>query len=375
VSRSGGEMDLHGWLSLSRVPGVGPATVIKLVQQFGSPKAVFRASLKALREVERVGSQLAEAILAYEDDGWAEKELARTEPLGIRLILFGDASYPPSLAAIPDPPSHLYLKGEIRPEDGLALAIVGSRAASTYGLQTTNRIARDLARHGVTVVSGMARGIDSEAHKGALAAGGRTIAVLGSGLNVIYPPENRELYHRIAERGAVVSEYPLDAEPDAVHFPSRNRIISGLSLGVTIVEAAPKSGSLITAQLALEQGREVFAVPGSVDSMRSRGTHHLIRQGAHLVETAEDILTELESLVRAWGRGAQRVEAPAAPPEPLSREEEQVLALLGEEPLHIDLLTERAGLSPSSTASALLTLELKGRARQIPGKRFVRVEL
>jgi DNA processing protein len=367
-------MDLYWWLTLSRVPGVGPATVIKLVQRFGSAKAVFRASLKALQEVERVGRQLAEALLAYKDDGWAEKELARTERLGIRLVLFGDASYPPSLAAIPDPPSHLYVKGEFKPEDGLALAIVGSRAASTYGLQTTNRIARDLARRGVTVVSGMARGIDSEAHKGALAGGGRTIAVLGSGLNVIYPPENRELYSRIAERGAVVSEYPLDAEPDAVHFPSRNRIISGLSLGVTIVEAAPKSGSLITAQLALEQGREVFAVPGSVDSMRSRGTHQLIRQGAHLVETAEDIFTEMKALVRAWGRGAQRVEAPAEPPEPLSQEEERVLALLGEEPLHIDLLTQRGVLSPSAAASALLQLELKGRARQLPGKRFVRVE-
>lgn len=367
-------MNPYWWVALGMVPGVGAITYIKLLERFGSPEAVFRAPMKALREVDRVGPLLARAIRGFRDFDGVERELARMEEMRIGLVILGQASYPPCLAAIPDPPPYLYVRGELKEEDNLAVAIVGSRSPSTYGLKTTFRIARDLARRGVTVVSGMARGIDSEAHKGALAGGGRTIAVLGSGVNVIYPPENRELCDRIVEQGAVISEYQLDAEPDGIHFPARNRIISGLSLGVTIGEAAPKSGSLITARLALEQGREIFAVPGSVDSIRSRGTHHLIRQGAHLVESAKDILDELGAMLRAWGRHVPEEEVSKEPEIPLSPDETKLLEVLGEAPFHIDEVIQRGQLGPAATTAVLLQLELKGLVRQLAGKRFVRAE-
>jgi DNA processing protein len=344
--------------------------MLKLVKRFGSPEAVFRASLHQLREVERLGSAVAEAIRGFGDHAWVERELNRMAQLGVDMLLHGREPYPVALAAVPDPPAFLFLRGRIPPGVRDAVAIVGSRAASQYGLSITHRLARDLAAHGITVVSGMARGIDSEAHRGALAVGGQTIAVLGSGLNVIYPPENRELFQRIVEGGAVVSEYPLDTQPDAVHFPARNRIISGLCLGTVIIEAAPQSGSLITANLALDQGREVFAVPGSVDSMRSRGTHQLIRQGARLVETARDILEELEPLL---SRGAPPPGGAATPAEPVSEQEQRILELLGDSPLHIDQVIRGCSWSSSVTTGCLLQLELKGRIRQLPGKLFVRV--
>jgi DNA processing protein len=366
-------MDLKWWLALGRVPGVGPATFVKLVQSLGSPEAVFRAPQRSLLAMDRVGPKVAHAIAAYRDDGWPDREVARMEAMGVRMVTFGSEEYPPALGAIPDPPPYLFVRGRLCPEDRIALAIVGSRAASQYGLKATFRMAREVASRGITVVSGMARGIDSEAHRGALAAGGRTVAVLGSGLNVIYPPENRELFVRIAEHGAVVTEYPLDTQPEAVHFPARNRIISGMCLGTTIVEAAPKSGSLITAGLALEQGREVFAVPGSVDSMRSRGTHQLIRDGAHLVESAGDILEILGSSLRAWGLAPPAGQPTPAPHEPLSAQEEATLACLGDEPVHIDTLMRQGGMGASEASCALLQLELKGRVKQLPGKWFLRI--
>lgn len=353
---------------------MGAITYVKLLQRFGSPEAVFHASFKDLCDVERVGVRVARAIKDFQDRAWVEEEMARMEGLGVFLVGLGQERYPPALASIPDPPPFLYVKGEILPEDKVAVAIVGSRAASQYGLKTTHRIARDLARNGITIVSGMARGIDSEAHRGALEGGGRTIAVLGSGLDVVYPPENRALYHQIAQSGAVVSEYPFGTEPDGVHFPQRNRIISGMSLAVTIVEAAPKSGSLITASLALEQGREVFAVPGSVDSLRSRGTHQLIRQGAHLAESAEDILVEIRALLAAWGTKAARPRPSSIPPEPFTKEEETLLAMLGPDPVQIDELIQKGGFGSSVTTALLLQLELRGAVRQLPGKWFVKVE-
>lgn len=359
---------------MGRVQGVGAVTYVKLIQRFGSPEAVFRASFKELCDVERVGARVAKAIKEFEDRAWVEEEMARMEGLGACLVGLGQERYPAALASIADPPPFLYVKGELLPEDRVAVAIVGSRAASQYGLKTTRRMARDLARNGITIVSGMARGIDSEAHRGALEGGGRTIAVLGSGLDVVYPPENRDLYQRIAQRGAVVSEYPFGTEPDGVHFPQRNRIISGMSMAVTIVEAAPKSGSLITADLALEQGREVFAVPGSVDSLRSRGTHQLIRQGAHLAESAEDILAEIKDLLVAWGTQVTGSQAAAIPQEPFTEQEERILAMLGPDPVQIDELIQKGGFGSSLTTALLLQLELRGAVRQLPGKWFVKVE-
>lgn len=362
------------WLALSKVGGVGPMIFLRLLQKFGSPREVFQASYQSLTQLDRVGPALAQAIVEFSKQEEVLRELERLDRLKIRMVLYNTPDYPPQLANIPDPPPILFVKGQILPQDQAAVAIVGSRAASQQGLAVTRRLARELAGAGITVVSGMARGIDSEAHRGALAGGGRTIAVLGCGPNVIYPPENRELFSRITEQGAVVSEYSLDVKPDAVHFPSRNRIISGLCLGVTVVEAAPQSGSLITARLALEQGREVFAVPGHVDSMRSRGTNRLIREGARLVETAQDILEELRPALEGWIRPKPEPSVEGLQDKKdLSTEEEKILGMLEEEEqIHIDVLILKSGFPPSKISSLLLQMELKGLVRQLPGKRFVR---
>lgn len=360
------------WLALSRVPGVGPVTYLRLIKIFGHPRAVFQAPKGELVSLGKIGSSVAEAIGGFRGKEEILRELDRMDKLGIRMVVQGRPGYPKLLAAIPDPPPVLFVRGEILPQDDVAVAIVGSRAASQQGLRFTHRLARELAAAGVTIVSGMARGIDSEAHRGALAAGGRTLAVLGSGLNVIYPSENKELFFKIMGQGAVVSEYGLDVKPDAVHFPARNRIISGLSLGVTIVEAAPQSGSLITARLALEQGREVFAVPGHADSMRSKGTNRLIRQGAKLVECAQDILEDLAPMVGRLELG-EKLETEAKKAH-LTQEEARILSLLDEEEMQIDELVEKGGMSPAQTASVLLQLELKGLVIQLSGKRFQRCD-
>lgn len=324
-------------------------------------------------DVEEVHKTLAKAIKTFEGFHWAEEEIRRLQSLGAHIVTIEQQGYPSSLKAIYDPPPFLYIKGEISPRDQLAVAMVGSRAATAYGLRVAFAMARDLAVRGVTIVSGMARGIDSAAHRGALSAGGRTIAVLGCGINVIYPPENRELHEQISRNGAVLTEFPLDTQPEAPHFPARNRIISGLSIGVVIAEAAPRSGSLITARYALEQGREVFAIPGNVESMRSRGTHGLIRQGAHLVEKADDVLQVIEPLARNWGLSPAAAETKAAEGlQDLSREEMHILSTLEEGPLHIDEVTSRCRISISDAAALLLQLELKGLVQQLPGKQFVR---
>ena len=268
-----------------------------------------------------------------------------------------------------DPPALLYARGEVKKEDELAVAIVGSRKTSAYGREITERIGMDLARHGVTVVSGMARGIDSVAHNGALQGGGRTIAVLGCGVDVIYPSENRNLFHQIIKRGAVLSEFPMGSPPEAGHFPRRNRIISGLCMGVVIVQASAESGSLITAGYALEQGREVFAVPGNVGAEGSRGTNQLIKEGAKLVESSEDILEEILPQWRREGETVRKAEM-AAPS--LTEAEKIVCGLLSETPLHIDTIIRESQLDPGSVSSLLLNLELKGLISQWPGKCFTK---
>jgi DNA processing protein len=271
------------------------------------------------------------------------------------------------LKDIYDPPALLYLRGALRREDELAVAIVGSRKTSAYGREVTERIGRDLARHGVTVVSGMARGIDSVAHKGALQGGGRTIAVLGCGVDVIYPSENRNLFHQIIEQGAVLSEFPMGSPPEAGHFPRRNRIISGLSIGVVIVQASGESGSLITAGYALEQGREVFAVPGNIGAEGSRGTNQLIKEGAKLVESSEDIL---EEVLPQWRREGETAQKGGDAVLTLTEAEKCLYGLLDETPLHIDALIRESQLDPGSVSSLLLNLELKGLISQWPGKCF-----
>lgn len=282
-----------------------------------------------------------------------------------------DERYPAWLGTIADPPAVLYCDGLIEPQDRQAVALVGARQATPYGLRVTETLARELSGAGFTIVSGLARGIDTAAHRAALEAGGRTIAVLGCGLDVDYPLGHARLREEIAMAGAVVSEYAPGIPPRAGHFPRRNRIISGLSLGVVVVEAAEDSGSLITARLALEQGREVFAVPGSIDAPLSRGPHGLLKQGAKLVETVDDIIEELLPQMEKAAVPTQRpMPFKAMEPPDLSPEERRVWEQMSREPLHLDDLTERSGLTPAAVSGILLGLELKGVARQLPGQRY-----
>jgi DNA processing protein len=286
-------------LRLAMIPGVGPRTRTKLLERFGSPEAVLKAAPSDLRTVSRIGAKVCRAICCAQEEIDAEAELELCRHSAIDVILDSDEAYPRPLRDLPDPPGVLFVRGTLAPSDAMAIAIVGSRHGTHYGLTQAERLGGSLARAGLTVVSGLARGIDAAAHRGALAAGGRTIAVLASGVLNIYPPEHKSLAEEIAKQGAVISEAPPRAEPLAGMFPQRNRIISGLSLGVLVVEASTRSGALITARHAMEQGRDVFAVPGPITSRMSHGCHRLIRDGAKLVETVDDILEELGPLVAA----------------------------------------------------------------------------
>ena len=289
----------------------------------------------------------------------------------IKALSFADKAYPTNLKYIYDPPSVLYVKGNIIPEDNVAIAIVGSRRATYYGLQNAEKLAFELAIKGIAIISGLARGVDSAAHRGALKAGGRTIAVLGSGLNVIYPPENEKLAQEVARNGAVISEFPQDTPPFKQNFPRRNRIISGLSLGVVVIEAAKKSGALITANCALEQGREVFALPGKIDSFTSQGTHDLIKDGAKLVQTTEDIIEELEPLMSEYIKQAKSESKAAVEPNLLG-EEKQIYFCLSSEATHIDEIMQKVALSYGKLLTNLLKLQHKKLVKELPGKLFVK---
>jgi DNA processing protein len=297
----------------------------------------------------------------------AERELEKAREAGVRIIIADDAAYPPALRNTPDPPLFLYIKGSLLHGDGAA--IVGTRKPTHYGLTVTHRMAYELAAAGLTIVSGLARGIDTQAHRGALAAKGRTIAVLGCGIDIVYPPENRDLLERISGSGAVVTENPFGTKPEAGYFPARNRIISGLSRGTVIIEATEDSGSLITANYTIEQGRKLFAVPGNIGSPNSRGTNSLIKRGAVLVESAEDIL-------RSFGikRPRSDREHGKQPLPALTRDEECVLGCITSEPRHIDVIMNGSRLAAGRLSGVLITLELKGLAKQLPGKYYVREE-
>jgi DNA processing protein len=352
------------WIALKMVRGVGNILGLNLLRVFGAPGAVFTASSHAL-ECAGVRRSTAHAIRAF--DRWAdvEQQLARIETCGARLVTWQDASYPDNLRHIHDAPLFLFVKGELIPEDALAIAIVGSRSVSAYGRQMTRTLGAGLARYGVTVVSGLARGVDAEAHASAVRAGGRTIAVLGSGIDVIYPSEHHQLHMRIAEQGAVVSELLMGTQPDAENFPGRNRIISGLSLGTVVVEAAEKSGSLITADDAADQGREIFAVPGPVGA-RTRGVHRLIRQGATLVERAEDILEEIAPHVLARVARAPALE--------LDGDETEIFRCLDDDTsVHVDRVIARTGFPAAKVLDVLLRLEVRGLVVQNAGKYFARI--
>ncbi|MCX8118704.1 MAG: DNA-processing protein DprA [Desulfobacterota bacterium] len=357
------------WLALSLVPGVGCVLMKRLLERFQTPKAVFHASTKELLEVEGLGEKVASEIRRGPREELVKKEFSLAEQVGAQILTYGDEDYPSRLRTIYDPPPILYLRGTLKKEDELAVSIVGSRKTNPYGRWITEKISRELVQHGVTIVSGMARGIDAVAHWGAISGGGRTVAVLGCGVDVIYPRENRNLFQQIIDHGAVLSEFPMGSPPEGSHFPKRNRIISGLSLGVVVVQAGPDSGSLITAQYALEQGREVFAIPGNVGAEGSRGTNRLIKEGAKLVESSDDIL---EEILPQWSREREgREEMKPKGPE-LSEEEGILYAVLTEAPLHIDSIIRETQLEPGRVSSLLLNLELKGLVLQWPGKCFSR---
>ncbi len=390
-----GGMDPLYWIALSMVPGIGPVLFKRLLDRFGTPERVFKSPVPLLKGVEGVGERLSAEIHSFRQWKDAEDEVAKTYSYGAAVVTMADDEYPKNLLNIYDPPPYLYVKGRLLAGER-SMAVVGSRFASQYGKIVAEGISRDLANNGFTVVSGMARGIDTAAHKGAMTIGGRTIAVLGSGIDVAYPPENKGLYEEICRNGAVVSELPMGAEPLSEHFPARNRIISGISMGVLIVEASLKSGSLITAACAAEQGREVFAVPGNINSNGSKGTNKLIKDGAKLVEGAGDILEEFDSHLNRHDdsiqvfRHSQVMKISPIPPSPipggkgenftvnnsktaieLSKEEASVMDVLTE-PVQIDEIASLSGMDVRSVSAILLNLELSGTVRQLPGMVFVK---
>lgn len=364
-------------LKLSLCKGIGPRTVHALVAAFGSARAALTAGADELSRLDGIGPGTAEAVARGAADPQAERELDLMERYRVRLVPHFSEDYPPPLCHLEDDaPPLLRMRGDYRRADPLAVAVVGSRRCSAYGRGQASRFAADLAGMGFTVVSGMAQGIDSSAHSGALAVKGRTLAVLGCGLAHTLSGRDAELALAISENGALLSELPMEVPPLPGNFPPRNRLIAGLCLGVVVVEAAERSGSLITARLAAEQGRAVFAVPGSVDSPTSRGTHRLIRDGAVLVQDAREVVEELGPLSEPV-----EVDKLADPDAPvltvrdaramaLNEREKEVHGLLEAQPQHIDDLIARSGLPPSIVSSILLTLEIRGLARQLPGQRY-----
>ena len=362
------QTDWGDWIALRLVRGVGNVTYRQLLERFASPREILRASPAMLTEAG-ISARIAREIAAFDQWQAVEAELEHLAGLNARLVTQTESEYPERLRQIHDPPPFLYIRGRFTSQDDLAIALVGARTASTYGRKMARELAHELAGCGVCVVSGLARGIDSEAHQAALEAGGRTIAVLGSGLDVMYPREHIALAERIAESGAVVSEFSFGSQPEAGNFPYRNRVISGISLGTVVVEATEKSGSLITAQCALDQNREVFAVPGPVTASRSRGPHRLIKDGAKLVESIDDILSEIApALARKDRDEKNEISVPVVPLEP---DEERVFQLFPEEAVHVDTLITGSRLAPARVLEVLLGLELKGIVTQQPGMYFI----
>ena len=366
------------WLALSLVPGVGRISFKRLIDEFGRPEEVFNASLSDLESVQGIKKEAASAIKSFDRDRELDRERALIRENNVNLLTLEDKEYPDQLREIFDPPSLLYVKGQIKKEDEHSVAIVGTRHPTRYGKLTAERLAFELGALGVTVVSGMARGIDTFSHEGALSVGGRSIAVFGSGLDVVYPPENREIMEKIIDNGAIISEFPMGTRPEKQNFPVRNRIISGLSLGTVVVEAASKSVSLITARLALEQGREVFAVPGSIASDKSRGTNNLLKLGAKLVEGVDDIIEELKPLIDSLSekrhddtKKEESSEVSSAGAR-FTKEEEEIFSLVSKEGDHIDSIIQGSEVPPSKTVSILAKLELLGLVKQYSGKIFYR---
>ena len=367
------------WLALTMTQGIAARLSARLLEEFGSPDEVFRAPLPQLERCN-LPAAVAQAVHKKQAFKRAEKELATIRGIeNLRLVNWTDPEYPRTLREIYDPPTLLYVRGNVEVLSQHCVSIVGTRRPTLYGTQMAERLGRELAARGVTVVSGMARGIDAISHQGAMAVNGRAVGVLGTGVNVCYPKENKKLYEKVLQRGAIISEFPLGTHPSPENFPIRNRIVAGMPVGVVVVEGAQYSGSLITARLAMEFGREVFAVPGNVTQPVSFAPNQLIRQGAKLVTNGEDVIEDLPTPVRA---ALVRAEAPEAEQRNLLAAaclnscEKKVYELLStDQPVHIDDIVERSGLNSSEVLATLFDLEMKGIVRQLPGKQFAKVLL
>lgn len=366
--------DLKYWLALTLIKDIGPVTAKRLLSALGTPKRVFDSSANDLKDIEGINDSKIRGISEFNSWDEVEKEVDEIKSHNVRIIRYTDEEYPESLRYIDDSPIILYVRGRFIKKDKYAVAIVGSRNMTEYGKRITEMISSELVSYGITVVSGMARGIDTVSHKSALKAKGRSIAVLGSGLDSPYPPENKELFDELSEKGCVISEFPMGTPPNKENFPQRNRLISGLSLGVLVVEAAAKSGSLITAGYALEQGKDVFAVPGSITSSNSEGTNELIKKGAKLVQKAEDILEDIAPHLKGLRGSANGLQGESLPVNlkglEINDEEKTICNILGSEPKHIDIISREAGMQAGRVLGILLGLEIKGIVKQSEGKRF-----
>jgi len=364
--------DREAYLALNLLPKIGPARVARLLEVFGSPTAILSAKSSALRAVPGFGEETTRALVAWESTVDLTREQRRIREVSASIITIQDDIYPPHLRESPSPPLVLYVLGQLQERDRHAISIVGSRRTSHYGLHCGKKLAFQLAHAGLTIVSGLARGIDTAAHEAALAAGGRTVAVLGSGLGKLYPAENLSLAEKIAAgQGAIVTEFPVDYPPDKQSFPQRNRIVAGWGHGVLVVEAPLRSGSLITANQAADAGRTVYAIPGPIDRPTAEGSNDLLKNGARLTTGASDILDDLSALIPA---GTSSLPEPQKKPTPtLSPDENLIYEALGDEETSIDSLIERTGLTTSLVSSTLLRLEMKRLLKRLPGQRFVKL--
>jgi DNA processing protein len=374
--------NIESWLKLKAADGVGPVIFSRLLKRFGTPQAVLEASIGELEKTEGVGPKTAEQIFSTAKKFDAQAEIDLAEKLGVWIMHFDDERYPPVLKQIYDPPPVLYIKGQITRQDNLAISIVGSRQCSLYGQEQASRLAHLLAAAGFTICSGLARGIDTSAHQGALSANGRTIAVLGCGLANMFPPENKKLSELIAKSGACISELPLRSEPLAGNFPPRNRIIAGLSLASIIVEANLRSGAMITADAAVSYNREVMAIPGKIDSPMSKGPHQLIKQGAKLVESIEDVMDalghygqQLKNLaVKEATAAEEKIDAPLFDVSQLNltADQKKIYDYLTKEPTHLEHIIADTSLTTGIVNAGLISLQLKGIIKQLPGNMFVK---
>jgi DNA processing protein len=373
------DVDVRHLLLLSTIPGIGPARLRALINHFEDPSAVAKATAKQISAIEGIERKTAQSIVDFfrtarlpQAQRYVDDQLKKLNKVNGRIVTLWDKKYPSNLKRIYDPPPFLFVSGEFVESDNHSIAIVGTRTPSSYGTQIAERFAGELAKLGIPIVSGLARGIDTCAHAATIKVRGRAVAIIGSGLDVIYPPENKALAERIVEDGAVVSEFAMGAKPDAGNFPRRNRLISGMSLGSVIVETGIEGGAMITAAIALDQNREVFAVPSAISDKRKSGTNHLIKEGkAVLVESIDDILSELVPQLKHLLKDHEPLH-PQVPPE-LTLFEHQLYDVMDDLPIHIDTLAERAGLPTSDALVQLLSLEFKGAVKQLPGKMFVRL--